>query len=158
MRKLKLYLDTSVWNFYYADDSPEKMEITKKFFDEIRSEKYEIYISELVTAEIDEAGEEKQKRLKTLIEKYQPFEIKKDYDVGELSGRYIASKIVPARYEADLIHIAFAVANDLDVVISWNLRHIVKLKTRLEVNGINKIEGYKEIEICTPEEVIEYDK
>jgi len=39
--------------------------------------------------------------------------------------------------------------------VSWNLTHIVKLRTKLEVNGINKTQGYKEIEICTPEEVIE---
>jgi len=32
MRRLKLYLDTSVWSFFYADDAPEKKEITKRFF------------------------------------------------------------------------------------------------------------------------------
>lgn len=155
MRKLKLYLDTSVWNFHYAGDAPEKRDVTKKFFEEVKSGKYEVYISELVIAEIAEAGEEKQNKLRTLIEEYQPFELKTDLEVEELSERYIAAKIVPSKYEADVIHIAFAVANDLDVVVSWNLRHMVKLRTRLEVNGINKIEGYKEIEICTPEEVIE---
>lgn len=43
----------------------------------------------------------------------------------------------------------------MDVVVSWNMKHIVKLKTRMEINGINKIYGYKEIELCTPEEVID---
>ena len=32
MRKLKLYLDTSVWNFFFADDAPEKRDVTKDFF------------------------------------------------------------------------------------------------------------------------------
>jgi len=45
--------------------------------------------------------------------------------------------------------------NDLDVIISWNFKHIVKLKTKIEANGVNKLLGYKEIEICTPEEVVE---
>ena len=36
MRKLKLYLDTSVWNFFFADDAPEKRGITKRFFDSIK--------------------------------------------------------------------------------------------------------------------------
>lgn len=156
MRKQKLYFETSVWNFFFADDAPEKMDITKMFFEEVKSGKYEIYISELVIAEINGAEEEKQNKLKCLINEYKPFELKSNSDVEELSERYIAARIVPAKYEADVIHIAFAVASDLDVVVSWNLKHIVKLKTRLEVNGINKIEGYKEIEICSPEEVIEY--
>jgi len=36
MRKLKLYLDTSVWNFFFADDAPEKRDITKEFFDSVK--------------------------------------------------------------------------------------------------------------------------
>jgi len=71
---------------------------------------------------------------------------------------YISARIVPKRYEGDVIHIAFAVAHDLDVIVSWNLTHIVKLKTKLEVNGINKSHGYKEMEICTPEEVVESER
>jgi len=58
------------------------------------------------------------------------------------------------KYRDDALHIAVAVVNDLDVVVSWNFKHIVKLKTRMEANGINKMLGYKEIEICSPEEVI----
>ena len=42
----------------------------------------------------------------------------------------------------------------MDVVVSWNLEHMVKLKTRIEANGINRLEGYHEIDISTPEEVI----
>ena len=45
--------------------------------------------------------------------------------------------------------------NGLEVIVSWNFEHIVKLKTRVMVNGINRLLGYHEIEICSPEEVIE---
>ncbi len=38
MRKLKLYLDTSVWNFFFADDAPDKRDITKRFFDSVKGE------------------------------------------------------------------------------------------------------------------------
>ena len=45
MIKPKTYLDTSVISFYFADDSPEKREITRRFIDqELKSGKYEIYI------------------------------------------------------------------------------------------------------------------
>ena len=39
MKKLKIYLDTSVINFLFADDSPEKQDITIEFF-ESRSRKF----------------------------------------------------------------------------------------------------------------------
>jgi len=61
--------------------------------------------------------------------------------------------VVPVRFRDDAVHIAVAVVNDLDVVVSWNLEHMVKLRTRTRVNAINRLNGYKEIEICTPEEV-----
>ena len=87
-------------------------------------------------------------------EEYQPYNLKTNKLVEELAEKYILEKIVPTKYSIDLIHIAFAVAYELDVVVSWNLEHIVKLNTRLKVNGVNKKEGFKEIEICTPQEVI----
>ena len=36
MKKPQLYLETSVWNFYFADDAPEKREITLRFFDKVK--------------------------------------------------------------------------------------------------------------------------
>jgi hypothetical protein len=48
MKQLKLYLDTSVWNFYYADDAPEKMEMTKLFFKNLKQNRYQIYASSVV--------------------------------------------------------------------------------------------------------------
>lgn len=92
--------------------------------------------------------------LKKVIEEYNPSNLKSNKQVEELAEKYLLEKIVHEKYSADMIHIAFAVAYELDVVVSWNLKHIVKLTTRLKVNGINKKEGYKEIEICTPQEVI----
>lgn len=155
MRKLKLYLETSVWNFLFADDAPEKMEVTKRFFDEVDKGKYEIYISGIVFGEIADADPETEKRLTNLINKYNPLELKNKEEVKLLSEKYIAAGIIPKKFKEDAIHVAFAAVYDLNAIVSWNLKHIVKLKTRIEANAINRAEGYREIEICTPEEVIE---
>ncbi|MBU2599813.1 PIN domain-containing protein [bacterium] len=156
MRKLKIYLDTSVINFLFADDAPEKRDITKALFEEISQGKYEVYISELVIAEIfNTEDEEKKRKLLDIIQTYQPKELSGSEEVFHLTEKYLKAKIVPKRFEEDAIHIAYAVINDIDVLISWNMRHIVRLKTRWGVNSINKIEGYKEIELISPEEVIE---
>jgi len=52
---LKLYLETSVWNFLFADDAPEKRDITKAFFLEVEAGRYDIFVSEVVMAEIEDA-------------------------------------------------------------------------------------------------------
>ena len=39
MSKLKkLYLETSAWNFYFADDAPEKQAATLQFFEQVKQE------------------------------------------------------------------------------------------------------------------------
>ena len=63
--------------------------------------------------------------------------------------------IFPVKYRDDALHIAIASVNDLEIVVSWNLEHMVKLKTRREIKAVNILEGYRELEICTPLEVIE---
>ncbi len=58
---------------------------------------------------------------------------------------------------ADALHIALATYNEADALISWNFRHMVKLKTIRGVNGINRMLGLKELEILTPQSWIQED-
>ncbi len=78
-----------------------------------------------------------------------------DIEAEELAERYIREGIIPIRYRSDALHIAVAVINGIEAIVSWNFEHIVKLKTRVMVNGVNRLLGYHEIEICSPEEVVE---
>jgi hypothetical protein len=78
-----------------------------------------------------------------------------DLESEKMADRYVEEGIIPERYRSDALHIAVAVINGIDAIVSWNFEHIVKLKTRVMVNGINRLLGYHEIEICSPEEVVE---
>ena len=156
VQKLSLYLETSVWNFVFADDAPEKRDATKLLFKEIREGKFEIYISDLVAGEIGNTKGPKRDHLEKLIQGYAPIQLLEDDKVKELSNAYTKAKFAPEKAAADLTHVAYTVAHKLDVIVSWNLKHIVRLKTKLAVNGINKLLGYREIEIVTPEEALSY--
>lgn len=57
----------------------------------------------------------------------------------------------PAKRAA--LHIATAVVHNIPVLVSWNFAHIVKHRTRVEVNRINQAMGHPPIDLCTPEEV-----
>lgn len=52
-----------------------------------------------------------------------------------------------------VIHVAIAVTNNIGYFCSWNFRHMVKVKTRREVNRINELRGYGTIEIIAPPEL-----
>lgn len=157
MKKLKLYLETSVWSFLFADDAPANKEVTHRLFKDIQKGYYEIYTSDIALAEIADAPKNKREQMESAIRKYNPLILEYNTECEALAKEYMKIPIIPAKFERDVQHIAIAVINNLDVIVSWNLKHIVKLKTRREVNAVNKIVGYKEIDISIPEEVIGYE-
>lgn len=154
MKNLKIYLDTSILNFMYAEDVPDKMMITKKFFKEIKIKTFHSFISEVVVDEINKTPEPKKTKLSNLIKKFNLGILSLDPRCERLAEEYLRYKLIPSRYRNDAIHIAIATVNEVDVLVSWNLEHMVKLKTVRGVNLINKKLGYKQIDIRTPEEVI----
>ena len=158
MRKPKLYLETSVWNFLFAEDAPDKKYATEKFFDEVEAGKYEIYISETVRAEVSGASSSKQERLNSAINKYKPVELELDEDVRQLAQSYIDNGVLSEKHFNDLLHLAYASANGLYALISWNLNHLVKMKTHTLGNAVNLAGGYHPILIFTPQGVIEYEE
>jgi predicted nucleic acid-binding protein len=76
-------------------------------------------------------------------------------EVNAIAAKFVEEGIVPAKYKDDGLHLALALTNNIDYIVSWNFKHIVKLKTKRAVKAFSIKEGYKEIEITTPQEVIE---
>lgn len=156
MRKTKIYLDTFVISFYFAEDAPEKMAVTRKFFDqELTKGTYEIYLSALT---LQELGDCKDFTLQAKLVKFAyalPAQIlESTAEIDEVSQQFVEEGVIPTKYLDDAIHIANAVLNDMDYIVSWNFKHLVKPKTKKAVRAFSIKEGYKEIEIVTPEEVV----
>ena len=155
LRKIKYYLDTTIFNFVFAERDAVKRDITIKLFKDLAVIAEEVYVSDEVIREISRAPEPRKSQLENLVRETGPYLLEIDIEALELADRYVAEGIIPERYPGDALHIATAVTNGIEAIVSWNFEHIVKLKTRIMVNGINKLLGYHEIEICSPEEVIE---
>ncbi|MEK7846508.1 MAG: hypothetical protein AAB257_06050, partial [Nitrospinota bacterium] len=83
MRKLKLYLDTSVLNFLFADDVPEFKKITEEFFEIVKiGKRFEVYISDVVINEITKTNDiKKRNSLLSIIEDYHLIRLPNDKDV-----------------------------------------------------------------------------
>lgn len=150
MRKLKIYIDTSVISNLTADDAPEQKEYSLKLWKEIKDSVYEVYISGLVLVEIQRCPEPKRTILNEYLTEIQYKDIQLDEETAQIAREYIEAGIIPVKYEEDALHIAAAVIHNCNAVVSWNFKHMVKLKTIIGVNGINKGMGYGEIEIISP--------
>jgi len=144
-KKLKLYLDTSVPNAYFDKKNPNRQEITRRFWPKLNE--YQVFISDLVIKEIKATKEEKLRdELIKLIEDFESLSTENE-EIKMLSEEYVLRGIIPVRHIEDAVHIAVTTVNSLDILASWNFEHIVKLKTKREVNAINVLLGYNQIEI-----------
>lgn len=150
MKKLKIYIDTSVISNLHADDAPAQMEDSLKLWEEIKLGLYDIIISQLVLYEVRRCHEPKLSVLSNYLNEVEYDEIEIDEDIALLAQRYIDAGIIPIKYREDALHIAAATINNCNAIVSWNFKHMVKLKTIIGVNGINRGMGYGEIEIVTP--------
>ena len=155
MKKLKHYVETSVWNFLFADDAPEKRTSTENFFIEVEAGRYDIFVSEVVMAEIEDAPGGKYGKLRSAIDRYSPKALSSDEESDYMVEAYLEGGLLSPKNLIDLTHLSIASVNDMDILISWNLRHLVKARTRMLANAINRMNGYHDIEICTPGEAIE---
>ncbi|MEM9341113.1 MAG: PIN domain protein, partial [Bacteroidota bacterium] len=70
---------------------------------------------------------------------------------------YIKAGIVGKSSLTDCRHIATATVNNIRVVTSWNFKHIVNLNKIQKYNAINISEGYNQLEIRTPRELLNYE-
>ena len=149
---MKLYIESSVFNFIFAEDSIEKQKATKDFFANKLSN-HEAYISDIVYNELSKTKEPKRSALLDLLGKFPLRTLETNKEVTNLAELYVLNAIVPQKFINDALHIAVASLNEMDVVVSWNMEHIVKLKTIVEVNRLNLKKGYKKILLMTPEEI-----
>jgi len=150
MKKESLYLDTSVPSAYYDERNKERQKETIKFFSE-KIQDYEVYLSDVTIAELEENEEPLRGELLSLVKDFT--ELLTTEEVVRLAEVYVENKIIPKNHKEDALHIAIAIVNEIDIVTSWNLEHIVRLKTRREVNATNILKGYKTIEIVLPSEL-----
>ena len=151
---MKLYLETTVPNFLFANDSPDKQAETVAFWQWLKLGTEEVFISRLVEAEIGRAQEPLRTKLYDAIADVDAQVLELASEALGLAQAYVARGVLPQRYVNDARHIALAVCSDMSVLVSWNLQHIVKMKTIRLVNQINLEYGLSPIQIHTPPEVM----
>ncbi len=77
-------------------------------------------------------------------------------DAIKLADTYIFEKVVGITSLEDCRHIALATINKVDVIASWNFKHIVNLDRIRGYNSVNMRLGFPTIEIRSPRDLVKY--
>ena len=150
MKKLKIYLDTSVISHLDAPDTPDKMQETLTFWNEIMSEDFFVCISDVTIEEIERCSEPKKSELYIFLGKIDVARVEESEEAIALTEKYMEYGVLKEKSRDDCRHIALATVNDCDCIVSWNFKHFVNIKTINKVQAVNKLLGYKEIKIVPP--------
>ena len=161
MKKLRVYLDTSVINFLFADDAPEFKKITVAFFEQfVKPETYLVYVSDVVIKEIQKTSDERHRNeLLRVISDYNLRIVTLNEEADQLAQTYIQRRIIPAYKLEDAEHIAIATVQQMDILLSWNFKHLANIKQQRAVQAINEQANYwHPLALLNPMEVMYEDE
>ncbi len=148
--RFRVYTDTSVLG---GCEDEEFAEHSIRLLEGFVLGERTLVLSDLTLQELADAPTEVRERLALVPEVYIET-IQLGAEAGELAEGYISSGVLPARLRADAQHIAMATVARVDVLVSWNFKHIVNLQRIRRYNSVNLRLGYPLIEIRTPREVL----
>ena len=149
----RIYIDTSIVGGYF---DKEFKEVTRSLFQRLISREIIFVISDLLELELKEAP----KNVQRLLLKFPDYcfeRIELTHEAFSLADKYVAEKVVGKASIEDCRHIALATINKVDVLISWNFKHIVNLDRIKGYNSVNLRLGYPIIEIRSPKEILTYE-
>jgi predicted nucleic acid-binding protein len=156
--KLHFYIETSVWSHWFAEDVPDRRAETRAFLHECRNrgEQVEIYVGRPVLDELAAAPAGQATQLLSLVGEYAPAVVESTPEAVELVAAYLAHGALSPGSVVDATHAALATVHGMDVLVSWNCRHLANLSRRRRINGVSSMLGYTgSLDILTPMEIFE---
>lgn len=150
--KQRIYIDTSVVGGFFDE---EFKEATVKLFNRLENNEIIFVVSELLDLELVNAPI-KVRELLTFYNKDKFERIEFTEEALLLAETYITEKVVGKTSLEDCRHIALATIHKVDVLASWNFKHIVNLDRIKGYNSVNLRLGYSMLEIRSPKDLVNY--
>ena len=150
----RVYIDTSVIGGCFDSEFAKWSNGLMKDF---RLGHFKPVVSDIVTVELKEAPDLVRKKYAELID-YGAEIVVENNDVKSLVHAYQKHKILSDKFENDMTHIALATVIEVDLLVSWNFKHIVHFDKIRQFNVVNQKVGYKTIQILSPREVANYEE
>ncbi len=150
--KQRIYIDTSLVGGYFDE---EFKEATIKLFERLDNNEVVFVVSDLLDLELINAPQQvREHLLKFSTDKFERVELTEE--AVRLADSYINEKVVGKTSLVDCRHIALATIHKVDVLASWNFKHIVNLDRIKGFNSVNLRLGYSMIEIRSPNDLVNY--
>ncbi|MFN5459698.1 MAG: PIN domain protein [Bacteroidota bacterium] len=152
--KQRIYIDTSIVGGYFDE---EFRDATIQLFQRLDDGEVVFVVSDLLDLELINAPKQVQEHLlKYSADKFQRVAL--TVEAINLADSYIKEKVVGKTSLEDCRHIALATIHKVDVLASWNFKHIVNLDRIKGYNSVNLRLGYSLIEIRSTKDLLKYEE
>jgi len=150
MRQQRIYIDTSIVGGFFDTEFEKE---TKLLFQRLENKEIVFVVSDVLREELKDAPEYVRNLLNNYSDEYLEALVLTD-EAKELADKYIAENVVGKTSLDDCRHIALATINKVDVLASWNFKHIVNLTRIKGYNAVNLKNGYITLEIRNPKDLV----
>lgn len=153
MRPITLYLDNSVLGGYYDEEFEDATQRLWKLAEEGQFR----FVASIVTQEEVVLAPPRVIELfaRTFPDPSKLLDL--DERADELARAYVEAGIVTEKYADDARHVAAATTHGIGVIVSWNFKHLANYRREEGFNRINRENGYAEVRIISPPELVYAD-
>ncbi len=146
----RFYFDTSVFGGLFDAEFEEE---TALLFERVSSGKIKCVYSNLTESELTNAPQQVRDFFLSLKDEYKE-KVLVTPEALRLAQTYVDEKVVGETSLDDCLHIATALLNKVDMLVSWNFKHIVNVYRIRGYNSINLRLGYGILDIHSPKEIV----
>ncbi|HEY7328259.1 MAG TPA: hypothetical protein VH592_11490 [Gemmataceae bacterium] len=152
----KVYVETSVWGMILTNQPRALREPTKEFLRQCAEGFFLPFISTVVLQEIALAEASAARQMVRQINQLTPTVREPSEESEALADAYLEAGIIPPKKLDDARHVAIATVAGLEIVVSWNHRHLANERKSDLYNAVNRLAGYEQaLVIHTPFEVMQ---
>ena len=154
--KPKVYVETTIVSYLSASPSRDivlaaHQQLTREWW--ARRERFDLFVSRPVLTEAARGDAEAAARRIAALDGIPVLLV--TADASEFADRLLATTVLPTKATIDALHVAIAVLNGMDYLLTWNCTHIANAAIRGRIEEACRAAGMQPPIICTPEELTE---
>lgn len=155
--KPKVYIETTIISYLASKPSRDLIvaghqQITHEWWQTARPS-FAAVSSQLVAREAGAGDSEAASARLTFLTGLTLLEISEE--ALTLTQHLLQSKAIPQEFPEDALHVAVAVVNGIEYLLTWNYKHLANAGMRSKIEATCRELGYEAVIICTPEELME---
>ncbi len=152
---MRIYLESTIPSYVVARPARDllqaaRQQLTRDWWD-LKRNKHELFTSQVVLDEI--AGGEPAMAQQRLAVMAGIALLSSIDEVETLTQRILDSALLPPDADRDAAHIAFATAHEMDILLSWNCRHIANAAIQSRLRHLVEEFGLTLPVLCTLDEL-----